>query len=310
MAELRKDYILDKYVIIAKERAKRPEQFMNEKKSHDVKVDYFASGNEEMTPPEIGRREDENGWYLRWFENKFPAVKIKGNPHIETHNEFYTFSDAVGKHEVIVETPKIDDDLSDLSLSHIKDLLEVYNERIEELEKNYEYVCVFKNHGEKAGTSIVHPHSQVVAYNIVPTSVMEKVNACNGEDPYGRIIEREKDSERKVFENDAFICFCPYASRYPLEIIFFPKRYVERLNELKEIEIFDLAKLLKKVTKKLKKINAPYNMYIHYAPKGKKLRLQISICPRLVTLAGFEMSSETIINSVPPEEAAKYYREA
>lgn len=319
MAELRKDYLLDCFVIISKERGKRPDQFkkLNVKDSinYSVKVDFFAPGNEGMTPVEIGRKENKLGWYIRWFENKFPAVDMCGNDKLETHNEFFTFSNAVGKHEVIVETPNIDEELCDLPLYHLKDLLIVYGERIEALDKEEGYVCVFKNHGEKAGTSIIHPHSQIIAYNLVPKIVKDKVIACKNyeikfnEDPYSKIIEIEKTSHRKVFENDTFVCFCPYASKYPMEIIFLPKRYVGRLNELKEFEIFDLAELIKKVITKLKRINVSYNLYVHYAPKNEKLRLQIIICPRISNFGGFEISSDTIINSISPEDAARFYRE-
>jgi UDPglucose--hexose-1-phosphate uridylyltransferase len=265
-----------------------------------------------MTPQEIGRLEDENGWYIRWFPNKFSAVGNKGELNVNTHDHFFTFADAIGKHEVIVESPKIEDELSDLSFGHIKDLLKVYNERIEELEtvNGVRYVCVFKNHLPAAGTSIVHTHSQVIAYNIIPTFVMEKVNACKKYvvDPYEKIIEIEMKSDRRVFENSTFVTFCPYASRFPLETVIMPKRYVKRLKDFNDADLIDLAESIKNVLMKLKEIDAPYNMYLHYAPNGENLRFHISICPRLATWAGFEISSETIINAVSPEDAAEFLR--
>ena len=36
------------------------------------------------------------------------------------------------------------------------------------------YVSVFKNSGQAAGTSIVHTHSQVIAYNLLPKIIEEK----------------------------------------------------------------------------------------------------------------------------------------
>jgi UDPglucose--hexose-1-phosphate uridylyltransferase len=55
-------------------------------------------------------------------------------------------------------------------------------------------------------------------------------------------------------------------------------------------------------------MDMPYNFYIHYAPKGKKLHMHIEITPRKATWAGFEMGSGIIVNAISPEEAAEYYR--
>ncbi|MDB4303968.1 galactose-1-phosphate uridylyltransferase [Desulfosarcina sp.] len=313
MSELRKDYILDRYVIIATERSKRPDQFFKEQEKRDLtKTDYFAPGNENLTPKEIGRREDENGWYIRWFENKFPAVKEDGPYNVRTDNEFFTFSTAVGKHEVIVETPKIEDEISDLSVGHIKELFEIYRERVHELMKNpkIRYVSVFKNHLPAAGTSIVHTHSQIIAYNIVPTFVMDKVNKIKNfsYDPYSKVIEIEKRSHRRCFENESFISFTPYASRFPLEIWVFPKEYARTLDDFDDKKMNDLAEMMKLIFLSLRSIDAPFNYFLHYAPPGEEMRFHIEVCPRLATWAGFEMATETIINSVTPEEAAKFYR--
>jgi UDPglucose--hexose-1-phosphate uridylyltransferase len=315
MAQLRRDYLLNRYVIIAEERGKRPHQFSSQKQPKEVKLDFFAPGNENLTPEEIGRREDQNGWYIRWFDNKFPAVQKEGNYNIRTDNIFYTFADAVGKHEVIVESPKIEDELADLSVKHIKEILEVYRERINELSKldAVKYVQVFKNHLSQAGTSIVHTHSQVIAYNLIPTIIDEKSRAVKeyfskyGHSPYDDIIAREIDSLRRIIENDHFISFTPYASRFPMEAWIFPKRCAYNLNDFSDEELFALADQLKYILMKLQTINAPYNILLYYAPKDE-FRFHIEICPRLTTWAGFELATGTIINPVSPEEAAKFYR--
>ena len=313
MPELRKDYILDRYVIISTERSKRPHEFKQPVKRVKKKVDYFARGNEKLTPPEIGRIEGtkKGEWKMRWFPNKFPAVKTEGNSAIRTDNEFYTYADAFGYHEIIVETPT-NKQLWDLKEEDIKEVLHIYAARIKELsnKKGVKYVAVFKNHGEKGGTSIVHSHSQIIAYAIVPNYVKDKIEACKhyGGDPYGKIIENEKNSDRRCFENEHFVAFAPYASRFNFEIAVFPKRYIERMEELSDKEYSDLAEIMKKILLKLKELNAPYNYYVHYAPEGENLRLHIEVTPRLATWAGFELSTETVINSVMPEDAARFYR--
>ncbi|HII17392.1 TPA: DUF4931 domain-containing protein [Candidatus Woesearchaeota archaeon] len=314
MGELRKDYILNRWVIIATERARRPQEFAKAKKRIllSVKDDVLAAGNEDKTPPEIGRIEEGGKWKIRWIPNKFPFVRGEGNPEMVTHNDFYTFSSAFGIHEVIVECPDLKRQLWDLPSDHIRKVLEVYSSRIEELErqKAIRYVVVFKNHGDDAGTSLAHSHSQVAAIGFVPPAIREEADACRslGGDPYERIIAREKDSERRCLVNSSAIAFCPYASVSPYEIRLLPARFVKRLCALTPDELQGMADILREILVKLKSLNAPYNILVKYAPQGESMRLHLDIVPRLTKWAGFELNSGIIVNPVAPESAAGFYR--
>jgi len=309
LPELRKDYILDRWVIIASERARRPSDFKrNIEKKHQV-LCHFCPGNEKYTPNEITRIEENRKWIIRCFSNKFPAVINKGNYKIETHNNFYTFSDGFGYHEIVVETNDKKKQLWDLPSQHIEKIFRIYLERINYLSdlEGINYVQVFKNYGEEAGTSVSHSHSQIIAYNKIPDIVEQEIkkNFINNKCNYCEIIQREKDSYRRCFENESFIAFCPYASRFPFEIWLFPKQHLTRLEEC---SLSDLSSILKSVLERLKQLNAPYNYMIHYSSKKEdKLHFHIEILPRLSTWAGFEFSG-TVINSMPPEDAAKFYR--
>ncbi len=309
MGELRKDYILDRLVIISTGRGKRPKQF-KKLETVEVKVDFFAPGKESTTPPEIGRIGTKKKWKMRWFENKFAALKPEGQADIRTDNTYFTFSGNYGYHEVVVETPRLDRQLSDLAVKDIKQVLEVYQHRIEDLgnKPNIKYVRVFKNHGLKAGTSIVHSHSQILAVNHVPEEVMDEIKACERFDhcPYCDIINIEKQSDRRCFENDDFVAFAPYASRFNYEVWIFPKQHIRTLGDVENLS--SLAEIMKKVLKKLKKLGADYNYYLHYAPEGKDLHFHIEVVPRIATWAGFELGSGIVINSVSPEDAAEFYR--
>jgi UDPglucose--hexose-1-phosphate uridylyltransferase len=309
--ELRKDYVLDRWVIISTERKNRPHEF----KVETVKTEgvcYFCQGNEHLTPPEIGRVSGNNSWKFRWFANKFPAVKPEGYPVIQTHNEFFTFAAAYGNHEVIVDTSDHGLQLWDLSADDMGELFKVYNSRIAELsaKPNTEYVVVFKNHGQGAGTSLVHSHTQVVSLNFVPESVKRECKAyySSVECPYCKIISTERQSYRRCFENDCFVAFTPYASRFPYEIWVFPKKHVQQMGEFRDKDYYELADIMKKILSKLKQLNAPYNFFIHYSPSKDNLHFHIEITPRLATWAGFEYSTDTIINPVSPEDAARFYR--
>ncbi len=312
MGELRKDYVLDRYVIINSDRGKRPDQFKQEIKQHKKDdVCYFCPGNEHMTPPEIERfPEKSKDWEIRVFPNKFAAVKPEGKFEIKTDNYFYTYSDSFGYHEVIVETPDHDETLADLPEDKISNVLKMFKKRILVNMNcdNIKYVTIFKNQGIKAGTSIQHTHSQLVAYNKVPKLILAKEHAVKKfkECPYCSIINIEKNSHRRCYENPSFIAFTPYASRFPFEIWIFPKRHVINITEFNDQEFVYLAEILKKIFLKLKLLNADYNFYLQYGIE--KLHFHIVIAPRLSTWAGFELSTETVINSMTPERAAEFYR--
>jgi len=313
MGELRKDYILERYVLISTERGKRPHEFVRSVVKKNEEICFFCPGNEDMTPPEIMRVEKEGNWQVRVFPNKFAAVKNEGNYAIRTDNYFFTFSNNYGYHEVIVESPDHDKQLCDLSPDEISDVLKVYSNRIEDLshKEGIKYVQIFKNSGKDAGTSLVHTHSQVVAYNVIPTFVKEKVDAVKNYPscPYCDILSVEKHSLRAVFENNGFVAFTPYASRFPLEVWVFPKRHITRLCELSDEDYNQFADVIKFLLVKLKIINAPYNMILHYSPSSEDLHLHIEILPRLTIQAGFEYGTGSFVNHMSPEDAAKFYKE-
>lgn len=309
--DLRKDYILDRWVYFVPGRKLRPkETIIKESEKKDAKVDYFAPGNESMTPPELGRIPDKkDGWSVRWFENKFPALLPSAN-HVFSRDNFFMHSENFGFHEVIVDTPSSEKQLHDLSVKEIAVLLDVYSKRILDLEKKegVKYVLVFKNFGSKAGASILHSHSQVMATSLVPTTVADKVFAVSKfiECPYCKIIELEKNSPRLCFENDFALAFCPYASMYNFECWIFPKEHIQRFENF---DFIYTAELLKKVLSKLAKIDASYCFAVHYAPHKSCLHAHIVVMPQIATWGGFERGGGFVINTIFPEDAAKFYRD-
>ncbi|MCK4823640.1 galactose-1-phosphate uridylyltransferase, partial [bacterium] len=267
--ELRKDYILDRWVIISEGRGKRPREFKKEEFKKVEKTCFFCPGNESMTPDEIGRIGGKK-WRVRWFPNKFAAAKREGQSQIKTDNTFFTFANSFGDHEVIVESPDHSKQLDTLSVKQIELVLKVYSNRIRELGKRNKYVLVFKNHGRGAGTSLVHTHSQVIAYNKIPGVISEKVEAVRKFDscPYCSVIDIEKGSYRRCFENSTVVAFTPYASRYNYEIWVFPKRHVGSIVDFTAEEYKDMAEIMKKVLLKVDKVTDSYNFALHYAPSG------------------------------------------
>ncbi len=317
MHELRKSYILNRWVIINTNRAKRPQDYRKEgPKVKEDSICPFCPGNEKMTPPEISRIEEDGKWQMRVFPNKYPAVTLDCNSEIEKEDIYFTHSDGYGKHEVIVETPRHDELLADLPVERIKQLIGIYIERINALKnvKGIEHIAIFKNHGPEAGTSIDHEHSQVIAYNRPSMQIDREARAVeafrrkHGKCPWCEIIEIERKGPRRCYENDNFVAFTPYASRFAFELAIFPRTHLHSLSDVGDEALTDLAEILKKALTKLKELNAPYNLYLHESPKGKRLHFHFKITPRLLSWGGFEHSTGTVINTVAPEQAAEFYR--
>jgi len=314
MGELRKNYLLDKYVIIASERAKRPVQLKElVKPKSDASQCPFCHLQDQVILQEIPVSEDK----IVVVPNKFPAVRTEGEPLIRTDNEFFTFSSAYGYHEVLIETKKHDTELEELSIEHVTTILEAYAQRITYLRQqpNVRYVSAFKNRGIQAGASIPHSHSQIMAVNFLPNHLAEEFKACydyvikKGQCPYCKIIGIEKGSYRRVWENEHAVCFTPYASEFPYEIWFFPKRHTTSITTLRKEELMAIAELLHKVLNKLDQLGYPaYNIQVYEDNPHGEFHFHLQLTPRMTYWAGFEIETGAIINIVPPEQAAAFYR--
>jgi len=314
MGIIRKDYILDRWVYYATERKKRRVEFIEDKvkDTSSSKTCFFCPGNENLTPPEIGRVEHKDTWRIRWFPNKFPAVELKGNPNIKTRNKFFMEGKSYGAHEVIAETTNHRKQFADLSIEQIAEILEVYILRIKALSKlkGVKYVSVFKNKGPLAGTSLVHSHTQISTLPVLPSEVMNEIKATSNYKgcPYCDIIKLESKNKRKIIENKNIISFAPFASRFNYEAWIFPKRHVKNITAMYNEELYDMASVLKIILVKLKKLNISYNFFLHYAPIGYDLHFHIEVTPRIAKWGGFEISTGATINSIMPEDAARFYR--
>jgi len=309
--QLRKDYILDRWVFYASERKKRPVEFKRLEDKSPLDKCFFCSGNESLTPPEIGRVGNDKKWLIRWFDNKFPAVDESESPKIIT-NDFFTHSSAYGKHEIIVEHSSHEKQLWDIPKMHLFKLIEVYRQRQIELikAKAINYVLIFKNHGRDAGTSLIHTHTQVVSLNIVPTLVQAEADAVERyrKCPYCEIVKKELKSRRMCFESRYFAVIAPYASRFNFEVWIFPKWHVLGIDGMNNTQIEDFADIFSHVLKSLKRLNCSYNFYMHHSPQGRDLHFHVEFVPRIATWGGFELATDATINSVLPEDAARFYR--
>jgi len=327
LSEIRKDYVTDTWVVISQERARRPKDFIKTHQKIDGTRCAFCEGNEHMTPPEIfafrGTETQANspGWWIRTVPNKFPALRIEGDLERKSSSIFTSIS-GIGCHEVIIETPEHDKPLALLTLSQVKEVIEMYRQRLEDLsrDRRFKYILIFENHGAEAGASLEHPHSQIIATPMIPLQVAAELRGSDnyftdmgGECIYDAVISEERRAnERVVFENNSFLCIAPYASRYPYEVMILPKKHQPSFADIGGQDVSDLAEILKRTLGSIYTVlhDPPYNFYIHTSPVNVRdytfYHWHIEVTPAVSKLAGFERGTGFYINSMPPETAALY----
>lgn len=329
MPELRFNIATKDWVIIATERAKRPDEFKREKKE-DKEIPVYSStcpfcpGNEEKAgDPSAVIKDKEGNWLVKVVPNKFPALSPIGEPD-KTNEGVYHSMNGVGVHEVIIESPLHNMTTALYDVAQVENIIKIYKQRYLELAKDprLKQIIIFKNHGLSAGTSLEHPHSQLVATPIVPTHLADRLRdareyyAENGECVYCKMVKEEiKAQERIVIENKNFISIEPYAAFSPFHTWILPKKHKSSFGEISEEEIKDLAFILKETLAKLYYGlgNPDYNYCIRSSPfKDKEtdyFHWYIAIIPRITKPAGFEVGSGMFINTSLPEQCAKFLRE-
>jgi len=305
-SELRKDYIQDKYVIIAPRREKRP---------HDVevpqKISAYDDPKKSVFHPDnvknkkatltIGR---EKNWRIKIIPNDFPAITLDNK-------------NAYGVQEVVIETPDPNLQLDELPEKQIVELLNAYAKRTEEIQKieNIQYIIIFKNDGGKAGASIQHAHSQIFATDFIPPHLMDKSHKQlsyilnHGTCAYCDIIKKETKGPRFVWEDKNIACFTPYASMHNYECWIMPKQHKDNITQLDKNEKKSFAKILKHVLCRIGDLGLSYNYYFHQIVFDENQHLYMKITPRGQFWAGVEIGSGIIINSIAPEDAAEFYKE-
>lgn len=328
MPELRQNIITREWVVIATERAKRPDQFARKNISEEIlpardTACPFCPGNEIMSTPDILRYDGEDGWRLRIIKNKYAALVSEGGLQRTMHG-IYRSMNAFGYHDVVIEHPEHDKIISLMSTGEISLILHSYVDRYNMLREDprIESIVLFRNHGKNAGTSLVHPHSQIAAVPVVPFQVRSRVDIARSYfDDHGgcmfcRTLNDEVSSgERILCETSSFASFIPYAALSPFHIWIFPKRHSSSFEEITADEIDDLARNLKTVLMKLYNgLNNPdFNFSIRSIPLREKnseyYHWYLSIIPRISISAGFELGSGMYISTSVPEQSAKYLQD-
>jgi UDPglucose--hexose-1-phosphate uridylyltransferase len=339
MSELRWDPIKLHWVIIAAERGRRPQDFKVADESTGAAACPFCYGNEDKTPPEIfairpSGLPNAANWRVRVIPNKYPALRVEG----ELNNRGYGMYDVmngIGAHEVIIETPDHSRSMADLTPAEITDVLTAYRARYLDLRRDFRfrYMVLFKNHGTRAGATLHHSHSQLIAVPLLPpvatTELKVARNYFNEKERciFCDVIQFElQEGTRVVREFPNYVILAPYAGSSPFELRLYPKRHSHDFALTGDVQLAELATAMKDMLMRVKTVlrDAPYNFILHTAPPmhrrpGKPTHWNslefdyhwhIELVPRLTQVAGFEWGTGFYINPTSPEDAAQFLREA
>jgi len=289
--EFRTDPLTGRWILIAEGRSERPNDFTTGGRCP------FCPGHEGDTPPAVLTvPRVEGAWQIRVFPNKYPAVTPQGP--------------AYGVHEVIIEAPEHDLSFADFTVDRLQQVLEVYQSRLLSFrdDPRLQYGFLFKNHGEAAGASRIHPHSQLIALEKIPLVVEQELRAA--ESPTCLYCEDLKQDERIILETDTTTAICPAAPKFPFETWLMPKRHASHFESSP-----GLAEALHAILQKLERATglAAYNLGLHTAPlQAGELHYfhwRLEIIPRLTRIAGFELGTGVYIHEISPERAARILRE-
>ncbi len=346
--ESRLDPITGNWTIFAPHRGQRPEEFVPPKDFVGKQIRCpFCPGNESETPPPVwvGRvveddsshdvldpssfQSAKNDWSVRVVPNKFPAV---GDASPRSHHapkppreaSLFTRRPLTGGHEVIIESRSHATSLSQLDVAEIQLAFLAFRDRIRYWRgvPGIAYVTAFKNAGARAGASLRHTHSQLIATDRVPSAVASMIDrmirhrVSSGCCLLCDLVRAElKARQRVVWRDKSLIAYCPFASHLPMLVRVTTLEHQACYEDLDDLMIESAARLVRRVVAWLEKIRpgTAYNFCLHTRPPGTQdppdsFHWSIDIFPRITQIAGFEWGSHCMINPVLPEIAASKFR--
>jgi len=330
MSELRQDPTTKAWVILAPERAKRPQPKAKLKRVDDLPnwdaSCPFCPGNETQTPDEVFRlplAAQSSAWEVRVVPNRFAALTPGEDITRRDDGHFFHKMQGFGIHEVIIESPSHNTPMALMTYEQVEKVLIAYLERYNDLKKDrrLKFITIFKNQGWASGTSLVHPHSQLVATPIMAIyyhrtfDVAHDYYADMGGCLYCDLLAEELEKkERIIAETKEFVVLHPYASRASYETWIIPKRHYASFGLYPDMYLAELARVLKDTLLCLyRELDDPaFNYMIDTSTTEDEedpyYHWHIRIVPRLTLIAGFELGSGIYINASLPEQTATSMR--
>ncbi len=336
MSQFRQDPVTGGWTVVAPERAGRPKDFSRTAAEvADAEGCPFCAGNEHLTPPTRyeAALPGERGWTVRVVENRFPAIsdlESEGcSPAALEAASFapgpYHAAAGMGVHEVIVETPRHDEGLADLTAEHAALLIDTFSKRIEHWGRDGRFACsvLFRNWGQAAGASLAHAHTQLVALPRVPEVVVRELGNFSGGFSSGggcvlcEAMSADDRDGRTVFDDGMTAVHSPFAAPIPYFMRVAPKRCIGTMTEATEDERASFGSALIAAARAIRGVfgDVAFNVVVHVSPysalsvEGLPFHWHAEVVLRTSDWAGLEWGSGMYINVIDPDDAARSLRE-
>ncbi len=323
LSEFRYNKLIQQWVLFAPNRAKKPIKIEIKDQNNIEGKCPFCPGNEDLTPNELLRINDKSGsWACRIVPNLYNALGI--NTEISSSKEGnFEKRNGFGAHEVIIETPCHEKQIFDFNVDEFYNYYTAVKLRLLDLKKDnrLKYFSVFKNYGIDAGASQPHSHSQLIAMPFLPPKIKEQLQWCENyktehdREFFDDMIYDEKNFKKGILkENNYFLAYCPYASKYPFEIMVIAKKQTSSIHLMGDDALYALSEISRYLFETLfKKLgDFSFNMILKNGDiqnEQNPNRFHMQILPRLYKTAGFELDGDIFINTFLPEQAAKILKD-
>jgi len=322
-AEYRVDPETGDWNVVAPERAARPV----DRTPGDAARCPFCPGHEDLTPPEVARFPADGPWQVRVVPNRYAIVTPAGPDGAASRwtDRGGDVRPATGRHEVVVESPQHDGDLRFATTAQAAAVLRVLRDRCRALAADRPAaIVVFRNHGVAAGTSLRHPHSQIISLDQVPPGLQRRWDrtrvhfARTGRRLHDDLAAAERaDRVRVVSDAGGLLVYQPKASAVGHQTVLLPDDDAAGLDAASDPALDAVAAMLPRVAGALAEVrdDPAYNLVVHAGPvtdpaAHRWYRWYITLYPRVGRRAGLELATGLGVNPAVPEQTAPALRAA
>lgn len=324
---LRWDALAARWCLLAAHRRDTPRDMTSRSDAlRDASHCPFCPGHETEADEATEERHDAEGrWVARSVTNRFPMMSGRADEGAMLHHGVFRERPAAGAHEVIVETPLHDVDLSDLDADALAVVLDLHRARHRALAARPDAAAVllFKNRGPRSGASLRHPHSQILTCPVVPPlmrrrdRVAERHYRRRGSSLVQWLVDAEiADGARVIASAPDFVALCPWASTRSHETWIVPRAPIAHFGVTPDSLLLPLAAMLREALRRVRLVSgdADYNLLLRQPARARWEEpwahwfLEIQV--RRGGDAGFELSGGMSCAVFSPEESAAMMRSA
>jgi UDPglucose--hexose-1-phosphate uridylyltransferase len=278
----------------------------------------FCPGNEGLTPPALETYGSDGKWVVRVVPNLHPAFE-GSRPFVVDHKgPVFSEAPASGIHEVVVFSPEhnltwssFSDEQCAIVMNTLRDRIRVHQDT-----PGLRYSQAIVNAGTDAGSSIEHPHGQLLGIPFVPRELVDEQGSftrfAGGCLLCTASAYEERSGYRIVDAGKHAIVYSPFWAGSPYEMLVVPRTHETHLHAADPDSLQGVGEAIRDGLAALRheRGEVAYNVVFHAAPyrATAPFHWHAHILPKMTTRAGFELGTGVYINVIGPEQAADELR--